>query len=209
MFYTDLARLDLVLYTYYKDSMVSDDETYDDFLEAWILLKLSDMNKLYEAMNLTYNPLENYNMTEFMANRHSEGKRQTGTDTKARPRISQHFTTTQDSATAGRLEGYDLSGLNNGGTPDTDGLTTDAVKTSTEFANDATLIDGTTTPSTSYSANVVDLHDGRRSGNVGVTTSQMMLSSEIELRKKSFINYFCEMFADECLCGVYDGGYDL
>lgn len=49
----------------------------------------------------------------------------------------------------------------------------------------------------------ITIHSGRIHGNIGVTTSQQMVESELELRKQSFIDYCTKLFAQELLLLVY------
>lgn len=46
-------------------------------------------------------------------------------------------------------------------------------------------------------------HSGHIHGNIGVTTSQHMAQSELELRKQSFIDYCTMLFAQDLLLLVY------
>lgn len=47
------------------------------------------------------------------------------------------------------------------------------------------------------------IHSGHIHGNIGVTTSQQMAQSELDLRKQSFIDYCTNLFAHELLLLVY------
>lgn len=46
-------------------------------------------------------------------------------------------------------------------------------------------------------------HEGHVSGNIGVTTSQQMVTSEIELRKYDIYEYICSIFEEDFLYQVY------
>ena len=46
-------------------------------------------------------------------------------------------------------------------------------------------------------------HSGRIHGNIGVTTSQQMIQSELELREQSFIDYCTGLFAHDLLLLIY------
>lgn len=49
----------------------------------------------------------------------------------------------------------------------------------------------------------VTKHSGHIHGNIGVTTSQQMVESELQLRKQSFIDYCTGLFATDLLILVY------
>lgn len=57
-----------------------------------------------------------------------------------------------------------------------------------------------------YEKNSFLEHTDYTSGNIGVTTSQQLLNSEVDLRTKSNIyKIIGKMFLDECLVSVYGG----
>ena len=49
----------------------------------------------------------------------------------------------------------------------------------------------------------ITTHTGHIHGNIGVTTNQQMLESELHLRKQSFIDYCTRLFANDLLILVY------
>lgn len=122
---------------------------------------------LYESVVTgDYNPLENYRMVE------------DGTDNKSN---QQNATTIQNAAdnfsnsnTSSSIYGY------NSGSATPDASQTTNTSTNSNIITQAT--EGGT-----------DTHHITRSGNIGVTTSQQMLESEIELRK---YNFWCQVFKD-------------
>ena len=135
---------------------------YTMFSDKW--------SKLWDAFNAEYNPIENYCTTE-----HEERDDVTtreGSDTLT-------MTGTDVNVLEGNTEN-EVSGFNS---PD---YVNDA-KNSQESTNTETrgMTDTTTHDTT-------DTLDGERtltrSGNIGVTTSQQMLQSEIELRKWIYFN---------------------
>ena len=46
-------------------------------------------------------------------------------------------------------------------------------------------------------------HTGRTHGNIGVTTSQQMLQSELDIAKFNIYQQICDLFIDELLLAVY------
>lgn len=127
-------------------------------------------SKLWDAFNTEYNPIENYSMTE-----HEE--RDDVTTRKGSDTLT--MTGTNTDALTGATEN-EVSAFNSS---DYSGNTkNEQSTTNTETRN----MTDTTTHDTA------DTLDGERtltrSGNIGVTTSQQMLQSEIELRKWLYFN---------------------
>lgn len=127
-------------------------------------------SKLWDAFNTEYNPIENYSMTEHeerddvTTREGSDTLTMTGTDTDAL------IGTTENEVSAFNSSDY------------SDNTKNEQTTTNTETRN---MTDTTTHDTT-------DTLDGERtltrSGNIGVTTSQQMLQSEIELRKWLYFN---------------------
>ena len=127
-------------------------------------------SKLWDAFNMEYNPIENYSMTEHeerddvTTREGSDTLTMTGTDTDALTG------TTENEVSAFNSSDY------------SDNTKNEQLTTNTETRN---MTDTTTHDTT-------DTLDGERtltrSGNIGVTTSQQMLQSEIELRKWLYFN---------------------
>lgn len=212
--------IDDVVFARYKDILI-DPERYMSTLDAWLASHLLDFTRAYEALIKEYDPLSNYDMIEKEGEISKEGERistakRYGTEktTTTIPETkSSRYTTTYDSAAEGRLDGYDTSVI-------TDAPTLDGHKaqvTQTEQLPDSSQRQGAELKE-SYTGGVEieapesELEGDRgsqreltRTGNIGVTTSQQMLQSEIDLRVKySFVNFFCDLFSREMTIGVWD-----
>lgn len=145
-----------------------------------------EYDKLYDTLNLEYNPIENYSMTE------------TGNDTRT-PNLTTADNTTIDSTTTGNgsaenIEGkttYDQSANFINASKNT-GTTNDTNKTE---ANNSNTRKETGTDSTE--------HTLTRKGNIGVTTSQQMIQSERDVANFALIDIFLKAIADLILVGVY------
>lgn len=121
----------------------------DDFHKAydiWLDGNLEKFNRMYSAINIEYNPLNNYDKTSDITHKHS------GTDT----------------TTIGVKEGTNtnkLRGFNSTSDQNT------SSQTAHSNASTDSLVHG----------HVEEIEEST-SGNIGVTTSQQMLQSEIDLR---------------------------
>lgn len=118
-------------------------------------------SRLYQTLIEDYNPLENYNMTE------EETPELTDTTS-----IASKVTTSGNSSTDASVYAFNTSGTS--GVPQ---ASSDASGSSTV---EGLAKDNITTTSRTGSRSLT------RSGNIGVTTSQQMAQSEIELRQYNF-----------------------
>lgn len=215
-------ELDDILFARCKDLLI-DPERYLSTLNSWILMHLKDFENVYDTLILSsYDPLSNYDMKEYEGIVNKEGEKtsiakrygsekttQTVPDMK-----SSRYTTTFDNAAEGRLEAYTNQEVINGSSPTLDGYNAQITQTQ-QLADDqgkqgseiTESYKGGVTISTDIMTATGDKGEERalsRSGNIGVTTSQQMAESEVNLRTKfSFINYFCDLFAKEMTIGVY------
>lgn len=168
--------------------------------------------KVWDALRLDYNPIENYNSTEnrTLTGNDTEGGSVTKTDAK-----TSSTTSNIDEET---IVGESTTGTTNNGTEAVFPINaTSAVKTTqTEGKDDTTASkridthDGYSDVQTTESTNGSETHNRNfdrsetytltRKGNIGVTTSQQMLTAEIEVRR----NHFFEIVfndLDEVLTG--------
>lgn len=131
----------------------------------------------FKAMQMEYNPIENYDRME-----------------------QWHEDIVDDNE------------VNQTGTVDTDATNTDTTTVSaydsSQFSNKdkvTSVIDSTDTRDLKDEIdNDRDIdHEGRVHGNIGVTTSQQMLESELKLRYNNLYNMIADVFIKELLIAVY------
>lgn len=141
----------------------------------------SKWNKIWDAINTAYNPLENYSMEE---KRTPDITKETTFDTtdERTPDLTKTTngtgSTTTDSETG--IYGFNSSDSNPSGTIDGNQTDTITDRTETETGTDTSTKTGTITDTETGTDTI------ERSGNIGVTTSQQMLQSEIEIRQYDF-----------------------
>lgn len=127
-------------------------------------------------------------------------------------------TTTENEVSAFDSSSYqpaDKSTMDEDGTVTVAGTGTDTfTHTGTDTMNNTgtDTLDNTGTDTVDYSGTIKDeggetvnsSHGGRIHGNVGVTTSQMMLQSELDIARFNLINQITDLFLTElCIC-VYE-----
>lgn len=171
-------------------------------IPAWNIKWKSNIEKVYDLLEkLEYNPVENYDRQENWtdspnitretqlsgtdSNKQTAGQgsttKQTGTDTN------------EQKVSAFNSSGYDPSEQDIMTYGNQTQITTSGANTN-EFSygrKDVNTEKGNTE------------HSGRIHGNIGVTTTQQMMESEMSLRKQSFIDYCTGLFANDLLLLVY------
>lgn len=158
--------------------LFTDPDFMKNAIGVWSAKEVYIWNRLYEAVTADYDPIENYNRHEV-------------TDDQNRGNVT------------------------HGGTDSTTGSGTDTMTNSiTAFNNNtfaphdkAEMAKGTT-ESTTYGHTITD-HTGHKltshiHGNIGVTTSQQMLESELDVRPKlNIFNIMIESFRQRFCLLVY------
>ena len=141
---------------------------------------------LWEVNNAEYDPIENYRMTEH------EEEVPTGTETTTDAMTGTDTTRTQGTAANNETESS-VYGFNS-----TNPVPATVTNQKSDFSAGTTF--GHTNTETKAFTNRKDTRDLTRSGNIGVTTSQQMLQSSIELQRWNFwLQVFEDLDATFCL----------
>lgn len=213
--------IDYIMFSRYKDILV-DSEIYLSTVEAWLLSHKNDFEKMYAAITAQYDPLSNYDLTEIEGTGYLEGEKISAAKNYGQNKISttipqtrnDKYSTTYDDATQGRLESYTVSQAQDApaleGKPAQVSVSEQIPVNGKQGSELSEKYQGGVTVSAPESDITADRGEERqltRKGNIGVTTSQQMLESEIALRiRYNFINIFCDMFVKEMTLGIYDIG---
>ena len=163
--------------------------TYKVYEHSW--------QRLYTALTSEYNPINNYSMTESGEDtRSNTGTQSTSGERSGTETETPNLTTT---ATGENNSSGGLYGFNSAESVPSDTTHGTNTNTNTQSGTVNTDTSGTTSSTRTDDLTEKSVHTFERSGNIGVTTSQQMIESEIELRKKQFydivfydiINYVC------------------
>lgn len=171
-------------------------------IPAWSKKWQRSIEKVFYVLNqLDYEPIENYD------------RKEEWTDSPDIVRINSTSGTDTGTITAGKTQKTNQSGS------DKNEQTTSAFNSNTYDPKDKTTVTyGNITNVETGGKDINEMkygrtdtntekgntkHSGRIHGNIGVTTSQQMLQSELELRKQSFIDYCTKLFAQDLLLLVY------
>lgn len=148
---------------------------YKDFGIAEMQVKFSEFaeswKKVFKALALDYKPLENYNMTENYNDYYIKDKstlKHGGVDTS-----TNYITSFDDEAFRNDTQ--------------TENTFSDVI---TEYSN-------TQTDENNIASNEIHKTKNTKYGNLGVTTSQQMLQSEIDIRLKNYVKMFVKAFINE------------
>lgn len=192
------------------ECLFADPDTMKTMIGLWSKLNISVWERIFTASQLEYNPIENYNRTELET-------------------ISDDRTDTHSGNDINRLSGTDTettSGSNtqtNAGT-DTQTNSITSYDSNTQYVHDTSALqhghtvtdNGSGSASTNYGKTETLTHgekvvhegditrNNHTSGNIGVTTSQMMLEQEIEVSAKlNVIKMIVESFKERFCLLVY------
>lgn len=184
----DWRSLDLNVYGDTQDEILVKNETvyaeirnydertiYKDFGIAEMQVNFSEFSeswkKVFKALAIEYKPLENYNMIENYNDYYIKDKntiKHGGTD------ISTNYTTSFDDSTF-----------------------RNDTQTENNIADVITEYSNTQTDENNIASNEIHKTKNEKSGNLGVTTSQQMLQSEIDIRLKNYVKMFVKSFINE------------
>lgn len=149
-----------------------------------------DFLRAYEASVLEYNPISNYDSKETNVYLTNEGKEKNEvkhgkTTTNTANDVTNETKTTSDVSADYRNEEKTIQS----------GSTTvsDSGTTTTDITREAKSL---TVGEKTYSADEVRAEIKEKSGNIGVTTSQQMLQSEIDLRMNPVVMLYLDEFAN-------------
>ena len=160
------------------EPIFSDPEIMKEQVELFVYRHSRTFGKWVEALAIEYNPLENYDRQETW----SDSGSSTGTNS------SQSSGTSGGSGTStNEVSAYDNS----------TGYSPHDKNTSSTSSTSSASSSGSSTSSNS------NRHDGRVHGNIGVTTSQQMLQSEIDISRFNIYDEITNLFIDELLLAVY------
>lgn len=156
------------------------------------------IDHLWEITQLEYNPIENYDRQESWTdsgNGTFQKGKVTSSETFQKGKVISEYGKTTDSTHSVAAFNADTAQL-----ADKD-ITTDGGTDSQTFGIDNTngTIENGIDSSTSNGT-----HEGRIHGNIGVTTSQQMIQSEIDLATAyNYLDDVCKLYADRILIGVW------
>lgn len=161
--------------------------SHDDFIKAW------------DAWTAQYDPLHNYDGEETVLDVKNEGTTtMTNTPDSTRNKITTRATTDAKTVTENEVTTYDST------TPRLDNKSTETptggTETTYDYKTTAENSRGTTTMTVdgeTVSGHDISYHKLKKGGNLGVTTSQQMIESEVNLRLRPLLKQYIDTFIHE------------
>ena len=158
--------------------LYSDPMSLKTNIGIWSDREAATFNRWVDALNIEYAPLENYD-------RHEDWTDTLDSDGTSRT------TGTNDTSTSGSVH-TDVSAYDSSGYQPKEKVTT------------SETVDNDTTESNTSTLDNTGRHTGRVHGNIGVTTSQQMLESELDLGYWNIYSRITDMFLEEFCILIYN-----
>lgn len=157
--------------------LYSDPWALQNFISVWADREAATFQRWVDALAIEYAPLENYD-------RHEDWTDTLDSDGTSRT------TGTNDTSTSGTVT-TDVSAYDSSSYQPKDKVTS------------SETIDNDTTENNTSTLDNEGVHTGRIHGNIGVTTSQQMLESELELGYWNIYSRITDMFLKEFCIMIY------
>ena len=190
----------------------------------WFSRRLFDFDRMYKSLRMEYSPIENYDRIEDIKREYKDSGTDTETLTLGSSTTSSHTGTDTDTTqgsgsnekgvsaynedgytnrekdtethNSNNTQTYNSTVTNTGSGSDTQKQTFDSTVTNTGSGSDMTQTD--------YGKQRTETENTRIHGNIGVTTSQQMIESEMSLRAKYDIyKIISREFEREFLVQIY------
>lgn len=175
-------------------------------INYWFARRLFDFSRMYEALRIEYSPIENYDRIEDIKREYKDSGTDTETLTLGSSTTSSHTGTDTDSTQGSGSNEKGVSAYNE------DGYTNREKDTETHNSNNTQTYNSTVTNTgsgsdktqTDYGKQRTETENTHVHGNIGVTTSQRMIESEMSLRAKYDIyKIISREFEREFLVQIY------
>lgn len=168
----------------------SDPDFMRDAIGVWGKKWYRTFKKWIDALSIDYAPLENYDRKENWVENESYEEGETTSETGS---TESSGTTESDIGTENKVSAYDSNVYQ----PESQTGTNSEVNTSDNVATE-------TQGERSRESDRRNVREGRAHGNIGVTTSQQMLQSELDLQKWNIYEKMSDIFITEFLIPVYE-----
>lgn len=151
-------------------------------IQLWFRKWNRTFTKWMEVLELKYNPLDNYDRTE-------EWSDKSGTTATGTVSDESHGTTNERGSSNNNVSAYDSD-------------TFEPSENSSSSSNAS--VDNKTDTTTASTADTSSIHTGRIHGNIGVMSTQELLTRELEVDKFNVYNQIVDMFLREFCLLIYD-----
>lgn len=169
--------------------LYSDPYFMQNMIGVWSSKWQHTMERWVNALSIDYSPLENYDRMEDWVD---NGTNSEGITHKENAIGNDYSNSSGDGTNTNTVSAYDAGTYqpHDQATSNTSGTNLSSSLTSTDGTSDITRTNAA-------------LHSGRTHGNIGVTTSQQMLQSELDLYKWNLYDEIANLFLNELTIYVY------
>ena len=185
--------------------LYSDPDFMIDAVNIWSRKNYYTFDKWCKALRIQYDPLYNYDRTEEYTDTH-KGDFNTGGNTSGSNTRTDDLTLTNDLKDTNDVTlTHSEKAFNDSNFVDSQKDVTDQDESHTgTVKNTGTVSDSySNTEGTSGVDNYTNLHKARLFGNIGVTTSQQMLQSELDIARWNLYEHIADLFCQEFCVMVY------
>ena len=189
--------------------LYSDPDFLIDAVNIWSRKNYWTFDKWVKAINIKYDPLYNYDRTEEWTDTHEGDYSKTGsgsssgnTGTTNNLTETHNLHSTNDVTNTHSEKAFNDSSLVNNQTDvvDQDGSDTGTI---TNTGSVTGTYSNSNSDNESGDDSFENKHNGRMYGNIGVTTSQQMLQSELDIARWNMYEHIADLFASEFCIMVY------
>lgn len=191
----------IYMYAGENETRYSDPDILERLVHTWFTSRKTDFQYMWDALHAEYNPIENYDRhDDFTEEIDSTTNRESNVKTTQKGEAN---TVDSSTTTPGRITEEQVSAFDSGSYQPAKKIAESGTESS-EGTSHGTNSSTTTGEGTEQS--VLDhtkKNIGRSHGNIGVTTSQQMIESELHLRRFNLYKTIALEFEDEFTIPVY------
>ena len=191
----------------------SNPEFYQSAIGLWSNKHYRTFEKWINALNIDYNPLENYDRMEEWSDTGSRINTGTVSDSGSRKNTgtqstetigNDNFTGSGNSTSSDEISAYNSNSFQNDKKNTTNSSNSSETNTTTNNTRTDNLSESNSNTRTdNLSEKTNSDRKGRAHGNIGVTTSQQMLQSELDIAKWNIYEQITDLFLSEFCIMVY------
>ena len=191
----------------------SNPDFYKSAIGLWSNKHYRTFEKWINALNIDYNPLENYDRMEEWSDAGSRTNTGTVSDSGERKNtgkqstettVNDNFTESGNSTSSDEISAYNSNSFQNDKKNTTNSSNSSETNTTTNSTRTDNLTESNSNTRTdNLSEKTNSDRKGRAHGNIGVTTSQQMLQSELDIAKWNIYEQITDLFLSEFCIMVY------
>lgn len=191
----------------------SNPDFYKSAIGLWSNKHYRTFEKWINALNIDYNPLENYDRMEEWSDSGSRINTGTVSDSGERKNTgtqstettgNDNFTGSGNNTSSDEISAYNSNSFQNDKKNTTNSSNSSETNTTTNSTRTDNLTESNSNTRTdNLSEKTNSSRKGRAHGNIGVTTSQQMLQSELDIAKWNIYEQITDLFLSEFCIMVY------